>query len=467
MRQDLIPSSDASPQAARPTVGALKVPFGLKGGRMWSPKQVASGRECGCVCPACRAPLVAKAADSTCRRPHFAHLAETDCRAGYETALHKKAKDLIAEHAALLLPAWDGEAEMPNPPQLQDESGQCWYGTRVEFPRRLTGLQNVRLEEAQGDYTPDVIAEDETGELLIEIRVSHAVDPLKRRRIQSEGKLLIEIDLSRLDPDVLQDEARLVQAVLYAPENRVWLACPGATEAWRESFRALKAQVAQRNLQIAELRQRQEDAEKARQLAAQQARAELAERLAQRERFRDQERSRYQAALEDLPALVSVARIEMLLAEYEARDGEEAEQLIAQIPSQTVQRAVRHYGPNAWLYQVHPRLWQGACYHRFVLGQAAGRQFNQREVARWVMQRFGRDEVLFSLFRAQYSFRDKARKAGFQKRRISHWAFTDLENRQIPDFYKPINAFVDRLIYVRALQEVPGILGEVRIPEAM
>lgn len=87
MRQASIDSPQISPAVPRPLAGVLKVPFGLKAGRMWSPKQVAPGRECGCVCPACGAPLVAKAADSTCRRPHFAHLAETDCRAGYETAL--------------------------------------------------------------------------------------------------------------------------------------------------------------------------------------------------------------------------------------------------------------------------------------------------------------------------------------------------------------------------------------------
>ncbi len=463
MRQDLSLPPAATQTAARPNAGVLKVPFGLKGGRMWSPKQVAPGRECGCTCPACGAALVAKAADSTCRRAHFAHLAETDCRAGYETALHKKAKELVAEHAALLLPAWEGEAAMPNPPQLQDDVGQCCVGARVEFPSRQVHLQNVRLEEVQGDYTPDVIADDESGELLIEIRVSHAVDPLKRRRIQAEGKRLIEIDLSRLDPDDLQDETRLVQTVLSAPENRVWLACPEATEAWRESFRALKAQVAQRNLEIAQARQLQEVAQLAQQRAAEQARAEATERLAQRERFRDQERSRYQAELEELPSLVSVARIETLLADYDARDGKEADQLIAQISSPSVQQAVRYCGPNAWLYQVHPRLWQAACYHRFVLGQTAGTQFNQRELARWVMQRFGREEVLFSLFRAQYSFRDRARKAGIPKRRISHWAFTDLENRQIPDFYRPINAFVDRLVYVGVLERVPELLGEVRV----
>lgn len=98
-----------------------------------------------------------------------------------------------------------------------------------------------------------------------------------------------------------------------------------------------------------------------------------------------------------------------------------------------------------------------------IRGQQEGAQFNQRDLARWVMQQFGREEVLYTLFRAQYMFRSKVRNAGIRKHRISFWAFTDLENSQIPDFYKPINSFVDRLIYVGALQRVPDILGEVRI----
>lgn len=80
------------------------------------------------------------------------------------------------------------------------------------------------------------------------------------------------------------------------------------------------------------------------------------------------------------------------------------------------------------------------------------------------MQQFGREEGLYTLFRAQYKFRSKVRSAGIRKNRISFWAFTDLENQQIPDFYRPINAFVDRLIYVGALEQVPGILGQVKIP---
>ena len=405
MRQDWFDIVPAPSQASRRGSPPLKVPFGLKAGRMWSPKQVPPGRDCGCVCPACSAPLVAKAADSTWRRPHFAHLAETDCRAGYETALHKKAKELLAEHAVVWLPAWDGE-------------------------------------------------------LLIEIRVSHAVDALKRRRIQSEGKRLIEIDLSELPPEALWEEERLIHHVLKDVSNRAWLSCPEATEAWRAAYRALKAEVAARNQVIALRKQ----AEEARHQAL--AKAD-ADRQANRERFRAQERAKYQAELEALPGLVSVARIETLLEEYHDRDHREADLLIAQIPGERLQAAMRECEPNAWLYQVHPALWQAAMYHRFVLGQAMGRQFNQRDLARWVMQQFGREETLYTLFRAQYAFRSRVRNAGIHKRRISFWAFTELENRQIPDFYKPINTFVDRLVYLRALERVPELLGEVRIPDAI
>jgi hypothetical protein len=435
---------------------------------MWSPKQVAPGLSCQCICPACCAPLVAKAADSQHRRPHFAHLAETDCRAGYETALHKKAKQLLADHAALLLPAWDGEEEMPNPPVLADDEGGWWAGRRVEFPGRRVRLLDVRVEEAQADYTPDVAAVDDQGELLlIEVRVSHAVDPLKRRRIQSEGKRMVEIDLSTLHPDVLLDEAQLIHWVLYEPSNRCWLSCPEATEAWREAYRDLEVLVAQRNHEIAQERQRQKEIRLARQIADQHTQVQQAERGANRERFWEQERAPYRQALEELPTLVSLERIETLVAEYQARDQAEAERLIAAIPSENIRQAIRYCGPNAWIYTVHPSLWQAACYHRFVLESDPGSQFNQRDVARWVMQQFGREEELYSLFRAQYAFREKARKAGYRKNRISFWAFTDLENQQIPNFYRPINDFVDRLVYERVLQWVPNILGEVSIREAI
>lgn len=464
MRQDSFDHPQLPSPRARPEAGSLRVPFGLREGRMWSPKQVPPGLQCGCICPACQVPLIAKATDSEHRRPHFAHLAESNCRAGYETALHKKAKQLLADHAALLLPAWDGETDMPNPPVLSDHAGRGWTGARVDYPARRIQLQDLQLEQTQGDYTPDAIAQDDRGELLIEIRVSHAVDALKRRRIEAEGKRLLEIDLSTLNPDALHNEDRLIEAVLYDPANRYWLSCPEATEAWRVAYRDLKAQVALRNQEIALERQRLERGRQAQLRAVAEAQAQRMAQQENRARFREQQRAPYLELLEELPSLVSVSRIETLLADYQIRDGEEAERLISQIPSSEVQKAARYCGPNAWIYLAHPSLWQAASYHHFVLGQPAGTQFNQRELAQWVMQQFGREEGLYTLFRAQYKFRSKVRSAGIRKNRISFWAFTDLENQQIPDFYRPINAFVGRLIYVRSLEQVPGTLGQVRIP---
>lgn len=464
MRQDPFDHPRFHVAQGRPVGDSLKVPFGLRDGRMWRPRQVAPGLACGCVCPACQAPLVARATDSEYRRPHFAHMAQTDCRAGYETALHRKAKELLAEHAHLLLPAWDGEGGMPNPPSMHDDDGQWLLGRRVEFPACEASLSRVRIEEGRGDYIPDVIAMDDWGELLIEIRVSHAVDPLKRRRIQSEGGRLVEIDLSKLDTDIVLDDAKLLHWVLNEPTNRYWLSCPEATEAWREAHRELKIALAQQNREIALEQQRREEIERSKRHSLEQVRLEEAERCANREKFREQERARYQRELEELPALVSIDQIQVVMDEYQARDQEAAERLIVGIPSPAHQEAVRYCGPNAWIYQVHPSLWQAASYHHFVLKQASGPQFNQRDLARWIIQQFGREETLYKLFRAQYAFRDKARKAGIRKHRISFWAFTDLENQQIPDFYRPINAFADRLLYIGALQRVPNILGELCIP---
>ena len=112
---------------------------------------------------------------------------------------------------------------------------------------------------------------------------------------------------------------------------------------------------------------------------------------------------------------------------------------------------------------MHPLLWQAAGDFHFVSTQSSRTEFNQRELARWAMQQFGREETLYSLFRAQYAFRSKARSAGIRKNRISFWAFTDLENQQIPNFYQPINAFVDRLVYAGALRRDPGTLGQVQV----
>lgn len=55
---------------------------------------VPNGKECGCICPACKKPLQAKNAGEV-REHHFAHQPGVDCPTALETALHFLAKDKI------------------------------------------------------------------------------------------------------------------------------------------------------------------------------------------------------------------------------------------------------------------------------------------------------------------------------------------------------------------------------------
>ena len=64
---------------------------------------VESGLKCGCVCPACREPLVAKKGKKMMH--HFAHHAGHSCEYGYESSLHLAAKEILSRAKRMTLPA--------------------------------------------------------------------------------------------------------------------------------------------------------------------------------------------------------------------------------------------------------------------------------------------------------------------------------------------------------------------------
>ena len=96
---------------------------------------------------------------------------------------------------------------MPNPPQAQDDGGQWHNGRKVGLPGHTVALQGIEVERRFGTYTPDVSAIDPSGILLIEIRVTHAVDDGKATRVDAHGYRMVEIDLSHLDRNTPHDLA--------------------------------------------------------------------------------------------------------------------------------------------------------------------------------------------------------------------------------------------------------------------
>lgn len=445
------PSSSGSP---------LRVPFGLKDGRAWAPSEVTTGKACGCVCPSCGTPLAAKARGSRKRRPHFAHLAGTDCKSGRETGIHLRAKQIIAERLELLLPAWDGcPPEMPNPPSGRDLNGGEHVGQRVDFPARMTQLVSAKLEAPMGGYVPDILAHDEHGELLIEVRVTHAVGDRKAERVAMDGWRMLEIDLSGIDRDLPHDPAAFESVVIEDPGVRHWVSHPQAIAEWQRLKEELDRAIAQRNAEIEALRRAEEEAERVRQEFAATANRMAA---ARREYVRQRERQPFLPSLGRLNELTDPARIAALQEQLRGNAAERvAELLSASAPE--VRHACMGSHRSAWIYGVDPVLWQLLTTQHFVTTRAPGWQFNQRDVATWVRRSFPYDHDLYRLFAAQYAKRAEARRAGFAKRRLAFWAFSEEENLRIPDFYAPVNHLVDRWVWTGLVARRPRPIGQCEV----
>lgn len=167
---------------------------------------VESGIACGCICPGCEERLIAK--KGNVRQHYFAHESGADCAHGLETALHLAAKEALERRRTIFLPT----------------AYLILDGSRLSSPILPAGyyeLASVTLEQRMQSVVPDVIAILANQPLIIEIRVTHAVDEEKLRRLKSLGISAIEIDLS--------SEARALDLegidnrVIDSSNNKTWL----------------------------------------------------------------------------------------------------------------------------------------------------------------------------------------------------------------------------------------------------
>ena len=438
----------------------FRVPFGLREGRVWAPSEVPAGKACDCVCPACNRPLAAKAKTSKRRRPHFAHLGETDCQTGGETGIHLRAKQVIQDRRALLLPHWEGDLlDRPNPPVRRDDAGAAHFGRRIDYPATTASLSEVHPEARLGAYQPDILAVDEAGELLIEIRVTHAVDDRKAAQVRTDGRRMIEIDLSTWERDIPHDPDAFERAVLFDPSNRDWISCPDAVLAWRASREDLDRRVTAHNQWLAEQRELAARAEQARR---EQAARQAKDKAGRKDYIRNIERRKHAADLAQLMELTSPGRIARVLREYQEAAAERVSDLLDAVPA-VVRSACLRVHADAWIYGVDPVLWQLLAYEHFVAGKPPGQRFNQKDVATWVRRSFHPEQALYRLFVAQYVNRVDARRAGFFRRKLDFWVFTDEENGRIPDFYAPINEFMGRLQDGRLIRRRLEPIGECEV----
>lgn len=203
------------------------IPFGwhIPSQRMVKAKEVAKGRACECVCAACGVRLIAK--QGLVRVWHFAHDEEANCHHAAEAAIHRMAKQLIAERGSIVVP----------PRQLSRTihgKKRVWTET-ITVEVQAAGLQTLadcqpektlRNPMVEDEYRRlDVFASLDGRPLAIEVLNTHAVDLDKQDWLEQLGYSILELDvgdLALLPPDLIQET--LETRLFLTSDHSIWLA---------------------------------------------------------------------------------------------------------------------------------------------------------------------------------------------------------------------------------------------------
>lgn len=182
--------------------------FGVKYGMPVHIDDVESGLACGCTCPFCGEPLIAR--KGKVRTPHFAHVGTNGMghaghEAAYQTQLHLLAKNILKEAKQFLIP----DVSIPD------------FGGQVIGRQRSITVDSAELEKSMGSFIPDIILTSKGKKLLVEIYVTHKTGPEKIKKIAEKGLSCIEIDLSDYCDGI--DLSILKQALLKEVDRKEWL----------------------------------------------------------------------------------------------------------------------------------------------------------------------------------------------------------------------------------------------------
>jgi hypothetical protein len=203
------------------------IPFGwhIPSQRMVTVTEVANGRACECICAACGVRLQAR--QGAIRVWYFAHDEETNCQHAAEKAIHRMAKQMVAERGCVFVPHRQLSRTIHGKKRVWTEI--------ITVDVQSAGLQmlaDCTQEKTIGDSRseggsrrPDVFASLEGRPLAIEIRNTNAVDFDKQDWLERQGYSVLEIDIADIDqlpPDQIPEalEARLFQT----SDQSVWLA---------------------------------------------------------------------------------------------------------------------------------------------------------------------------------------------------------------------------------------------------
>ncbi|MDI1251274.1 MAG: competence protein CoiA family protein [Lacunisphaera sp.] len=221
---------------------ALAIPFALDPQGQWRDvDEVHRGLACGCFCPACEGPVVAKQGEV--RIHHFAHHDRRDCRYALEASLFGMAVTLLAETGARisLPPEGDKLAWVPVPEAIFTDAQQTrFFAERWVIPAQRLALGKISVTNSSIQKSDATRADLILPEQGIEIHfLSHQKNEEKVRAALADGQdvAVLAIDLRAyarlwLETCDAEKDEHMREAIQAKEVLRRWLADAVTGRSW-------------------------------------------------------------------------------------------------------------------------------------------------------------------------------------------------------------------------------------------
>lgn len=248
-----------------------RIPFGERNGALFRAFEVENGLACGCICPGCRKPLNAANGGQKVI-PHFRHVQSEDCVRGYKEGVRRAAVAVIAAKLGLTLPAFSRQVS------ATAVSGHSLF-REVAFQAAPVIGDSVERFVDLGDVLAHAIVTASNRQLLVRIKVSSRTEHERYQRLSCIEASSVEIDLSGLSLDQINDRPAFERAVLSDSNTRSWIRSLRGEMLIKRAADELATEVIVYNAQSEQERTRLQAIENARRVEQEAKDAELAAAL--------------------------------------------------------------------------------------------------------------------------------------------------------------------------------------------
>ncbi|WAG76519.1 hypothetical protein LMK08_14095 [Metapseudomonas furukawaii] len=193
----------------------IKIPFGERDGALFRAFEVENGLACGCICPGCRKPLNAANRGQKIV-PHFRHAQAENCVRGYRDGVRRAAVALIADQRGLTLPALSRQVSATT------ASGHTLSRDITFQAARVTGDAVERFVDL-GDVVAHAVLTASGRQLLVRVKVSPRTEYERYQRLACIAASSVEVDLSGLSLEQINDPVTFERAVLIDPNTKSWI----------------------------------------------------------------------------------------------------------------------------------------------------------------------------------------------------------------------------------------------------